>query len=444
MTTSDSDALAALCQFARLASHADLVMAVEVDAGGRATWAVSAPALPSPSFNLARSGILEARWTGEAMDAADFRLPTAIIHALEGRPARLLYVPAPSHGAPLSGLLLLWRSPPAPAALTAQVPLLATSVARLLSARREAARGTIVRNQFLDLFESVPAGIVLIDGDGVGAAVNEHAAELLGCTAGNHRAADLAGPMRALRQRCDNHAELEVAYSAQMNNDQFAAKQNWTLGERTFEVDTHPVRGNGAHGRIWLFTDVTADLLMAAELRRLASSDPLTGVPNRRHFEECSVQIIAAREANGRAVAVLMVDVDHFKKINDTYGHPVGDEVLKVVAKRCRDALRERDLFARFGGEEFIALLAASAVDEIPAAAGRLRSAVAAEPILVGGERITVSVSVGGAIGEALPGGDQRLLEALIARADEALYDAKTSGRNRVRMAPLQADLINL
>jgi diguanylate cyclase (GGDEF)-like protein len=324
------------------------------------------------------------------------------------------------------------------------VPLLATSVARLLSARREAARGTIVRNQFLDLFESVPAGIVLIDGDGVGAAVNEHAAELLGCTAGNHRAADLAGPMRALRQRCDNHAELEVAYSAQMNNDQFAAKQNWTLGERTFEVDTHPVRGNGAHGRIWLFTDVTADLLMAAELRRLASSDPLTGVPNRRHFEECSVQIIAAREANGRAVAVLMVDVDHFKKINDTYGHPVGDEVLKVVAKRCRDALRERDLFARFGGEEFIALLAASAVDEIPAAAERLRSAVAAEPILVGGERITVSVSVGGAIGEALPGGDQRLLEALIARADEALYDAKTSGRNRVRMAPLQADLINL
>jgi len=183
---------------------------------------------------------------------------------------------------------------------------------------------------------------------------------------------------------------------------------------------------------------------MAAELRRLASSDPLTGVPNRRHFEECSAQIIAAREANGRAVAVLMVDVDHFKKINDTYGHPVGDEVLKVVAKRCRDALRERDLFARFGGEEFIALLAASAVDEIPAAAERLRSAVAAEPILVGSERVAVSVSVGGAIGEALPGGDQRLLEALIARADEALYDAKTSGRNRVRMAVLQPDLIDL
>lgn len=443
MTSSDSEALAALCQFARLASHADLVMAMEVEDGGRATWAAAAPALPSSSFNLARSGLFEHAWTGDAVDAAGFRLPTAVIHALEGLPARLLYVPAPSHGAPLSGLLLLWRNQPAPVGLTGQMSLLAKSVARLLSARREAARQLIVRNQFLDLFDSVPAGIVLIDGDGVGAAVNEHAAALLGCTAGNHRAADLTGPMRALRQRCDNHTELELAYSAQMNNDQFAATLNWTLGERTFEVDTHPVRGNGAHGRIWLFTDVTADLLMAAELRRLASSDPLTGVPNRRHFEECSAQIIAAREANGRAVAVLMVDVDHFKKINDTYGHPAGDEVLKVVARRCRDALRERDLFARFGGEEFIALLAASAVDEIPAAAERLRSAVAADPILVGGDRISVSVSVGGAIGEALPGGDQRLLEDLIARADEALYEAKSSGRNRVRMAALHAEPVD-
>jgi len=444
VTTSDSEALAALCQFARLAAHADLVMAVEVEDGGRATWAAAAPALPSSSFNLARSGLFEHTWGDDAVDAAGFRLPTAVIHALEGLPARLLYVPAPSHGAPLSGLLLVWRNPPAPAGLTGQMALLAKSVARLLSARREAARQVIVRNQFLDLFDSVPAGIVLIDGDGVGAAVNEHAAALLGCTAGNHRAADLAGPMRALRQRCDNHAELELAYSAQMNNDQFAATLNWTLGERTFEVDTHPVRGNGAHGRIWLFTDVTADLLMAAELRRLASSDPLTGVPNRRHFEECSAQIIAAREANGRAVAVLMVDVDHFKRINDTYGHPAGDEVLKVVARRCRDALRERDLFARFGGEEFIALLAASAVDEIPAAAERLRSAVAAEPILVGGDRISVSVSVGGAIGEALPGGDQKLLEDLISRADEELYEAKTSGRNRVRMAALQPEPVDL
>jgi diguanylate cyclase (GGDEF)-like protein len=241
--------------------------------------------------------------------------------------------------------------------------------------------------------------------------------------------------MRALRQRCDNHAELEQAYAAQVGNLNFATTLNWVMGERTFEVDTHPVRGDGEQGRIWLFTDSTADLLMAAELRRLASSDPLTGVPNRRHFEERSAQIIAAREATGRSVAVLMLDVDHFKKINDTHGHPIGDEVLKVVARRCREALRERDLFARFGGEEFIALLAAPTADEVPATAERLRNAISGAPVHVGGLRIEVTVSVGGAMGEALPGSDARLLEQLVARADEALYQAKADGRNRVRMS---------
>lgn len=435
MSPSDSEALAALCHFAQVAAGADMVMAVDIVSDGRATWAASSPSMTFSGFTLARSGIFEHVWQGEPVAATAFRLPSAIVHALGGTPGALLYVPAPSQAAPLSGLLLLWRQAPVPALMTLQIPLLAASVARLLAARRETAREAIVRNQFLDLFESVPAGIVLIDGDGVGAAVNERAAELLGCASGRLRAADVGGPMRALRQRCDNHAALEQAYAAQVGNVNFAATLNWTFGERTFEVDTHPVRGNGEHGRIWLFTDVTADLLMAAELRRLASSDPLTGVPNRRHFEECSAQIIAAREAQGHAVAVLMVDVDHFKKINDTHGHPVGDEVLKVVARRCREALRDRDLFARFGGEEFIALLSAPAINEVPVAAERLRSAIAAEPITVGGTRIVVSISVGAAIGEALPGGDQPLLEELVARADEALYQAKTEGRNRVRMA---------
>lgn len=435
MSTPDRDALAGLCQFARLASGADTVMAIEVDAEGRATWSVASPALPLPGFNLARSGLLEHDWRGVAVDAATFRLPTALIHACGGAPGNLLYVPSPTPDAPRSGLLLLWAPASPVAPLAGQVVALAAGVAQLLGARRETTRELIVRNQFLDLFESVPAGIVLIDGDGVGAAVNERAADLLGCHAGRHRAADIAGPMRALRQRCDNHAELDQAYAAQMGNVDFAATLHWSLGERTYEVDTHPVRGNGQHGRIWLFTDITADLLMAAELRRLASSDPLTGVPNRRHFEECSAQIIAAREAQGHAVAVLMVDVDHFKQINDTHGHPVGDEVLKVVARRCRETLRDRDLFARFGGEEFVALLSAPVIEDVPIAAERLRSAIAAEPITVDGTRIAVSISVGAAIGEALPGGDPSLLAGLVARADEALYRAKAAGRNRVRMA---------
>lgn len=431
----DSNALVSLSQFARSASGADLAIVVEVQTDGRVAWSTGFPVTSFSGFNLARSGVLEHAWNDQPVDASRFRLPTAVLTALGGPAASVLFIPAPSDDAPSSGLLLLWKTGANPEQSAASVALLGPSVAQLLSARRGAAHDIVVRNQFIDLVESVPAGIVLFDGDGLGTVINQRAAELLGQKPGRHRAVDLVAPMRALRQRCDNHDELEQAYAAQVGNLNFATTLHWVMGERTFEVDTHPVRGDGEQGRIWLFTDITADLLMAAELRRLASSDPLTGVPNRRHFEERSAQIIAAREATGRSVAVLMLDVDHFKKINDTHGHPIGDEVLKVVARRCREALRERDLFARFGGEEFIALLAAPTADEVPATAERLRNAISGAPVHVGGLRIDVTASVGGAMGEALPGSDARLLEDLVARADEALYEAKANGRNRVRIS---------
>ena len=431
----DSNALVSLSQFARTASGADLAIVVEVQTDGRVAWSTGFPLTSFSGFNLARSGVLEHAWNDQPVDASRFRLPTAVLTALGGPAGSVLFIPAPSDDAPSSGLLLLWKTGANPEQSAASVALLGPSVAQLLSARRGAVQDIVVRNQFIDLVESVPAGIVLVDGDGLGTVINQRAAELLGQKPGRHRAVDLVAPMRALRQRCDNHEELEQAYAAQVGNLNFATTLHWVMGERTFEVDTHPVRGDGEQGRIWLFTDITADLLMAAELRRLASSDPLTGVPNRRHFEERSAQIIAAREATGRSVAVLMLDVDHFKKINDTHGHPIGDEVLKVVARRCREALRERDLFARFGGEEFIALLAAPTADEVPATAERLRNAISGAPVHVGGLRIVVTVSVGGAMGEALPGSDARLLEQLVARADEALYQAKADGRNRVRMS---------
>lgn len=431
----DSNALVSLSQFARTASGADLAIVVEVQTDGRVAWSTGFPVTSFSGFNLARSGMLEHAWNDQPVDASRFRLPTSILTALGGPAGSVLFIPAPSDDAPSGGLLLLWKTGASPEQSAASMALLGPSVAQLLSARRGAVHDIVVRNQFIDLVESVPAGIVLVDGDGLGTVINQRAAELLGQKPGRHRAVDLVAPMRALRQRCNNHEALEQAYAAQVGNLNFATTLHWVMGERTFEVDTHPVRGDGEQGRIWLFTDITADLLMAAELRRLASSDPLTGVPNRRHFEERSAQIIAAREATGRSVAVLMLDVDHFKKINDTHGHPIGDEVLKVVARRCREALRERDLFARFGGEEFIALLAAPTADEVPATAERLRSAISGAPVHVGGLRIEVTVSVGGAMGEALPGSDARLLEQLVARADEALYQAKADGRNRVRMS---------
>lgn len=435
MSPSSNEALYELCGFARVACEADLVMALEVDEAGRALPVASSPPHGFSSFNLSRSGLFDSEWSAVPAPAGAFRLPTAVVHALPEMPASLLFVPAPAEHAPKSGLLLLWAEAPSPAPLIEHVRLLASSVASTLAARREAVRQVAMRDQFNDLLESVPSGIVLFDGDGQSAMINERAAALLACRPGSHRASELAAPMRALRERCANHAELDTAYAAQVGNVHYAATHNWVLGEKTYEVDTHPVSGDGQHGRIWLFTDVTAELRIAARLRGLAQSDPLTGLPNRRHFEEQAAQILTAAEATERAVALLMVDVDHFKQINDTHGHPVGDAVLKAVAGRCNDVLRDGDLFARFGGEEFIGLLTITTEHEAAVIAERLRNAIAATPVIVGQLGITVSVSVGAATMKMINAATSAVLEGLIESADAALYRAKQAGRNRVIIA---------
>lgn len=435
MNPTFGEALYELCGFARVACNAALVMALEVDQDGRAIPVASSPPHRFAGFNLDRSGIFDTTWSHLPLPADRFRLPTAVIHALSGRPASILFVPAPVDHAPKSGLLLFWTETPAPAQLIEHVPLLASSVASTLTTRREAVRQIAMRDQFNDLLDSVPSGIVLFDGDGQSGVINKRAADLLATTPGPHRARDLAAPMRALRARCDNHAELDAVYAAHVGNVNYAVSIGWIMGGKTFEVDTHPVSGDGQHGRIWLFTDVTAEMQVAARLRDLADSDSLTGLPNRRYFERRSAQMIAAAQGEGRGIAVFMIDVDHFKRINDTYGHPVGDEVLKAVAKRCQGALREHDLLARFGGEEFVVLSAISDPAEVGSLAERLRAAIDHAPVQVENIDIRVSVSIGAAIRDAQDGDDRDLLRLLVNRADSALYDAKRDGRNCVRIS---------
>jgi diguanylate cyclase (GGDEF)-like protein len=132
-------------------------------------------------------------------------------------------------------------------------------------------------------------------------------------------------------------------------------------------------------------------------------------------------------------VAVAMVDIDHFKRINDEYGHGAGDDVLRVVARRLRQATRPDDVIARWGGEEFCVLLADVADDgQLAALAERLRRAVATGPVSVGGaSHLAVTVSVGAARATSR----QRMPESLLARADVALYRAKETGRNRASIA---------
>ncbi len=163
-----------------------------------------------------------------------------------------------------------------------------------------------------------------------------------------------------------------------------------------------------------------------------ASIDPLTGMFNRRGFAEATSRMIE-REANaGRPVTVMIFDIDHFKSINDRFGHPAGDEVLKLFAAVVANTLRITDLSGRIGGEEFAALLPCS-MDEALIAAERVREAFAASGIAVDDAPVETTVSIGVAGGPALTE-----LDVLLAAADTALYQAKRGGRNRVQAATEQ------
>jgi diguanylate cyclase (GGDEF)-like protein len=157
--------------------------------------------------------------------------------------------------------------------------------------------------------------------------------------------------------------------------------------------------------------------------------DPLTGLMNRGELVRRLALELEEGSTPGRGVALLMVDVDHFKRVNDTHGHPAGDEVLREVARRLNTGHRDQDLVARFGGEEFALVLPDATREGATSVAERLRVRVAEAPIPAGeGVQVTVTVSVGMAIFPG-DGGDPA---ALTAAADRALYAAKRGGRDRV------------
>lgn len=154
--------------------------------------------------------------------------------------------------------------------------------------------------------------------------------------------------------------------------------------------------------------------------------DPLTGAGNRRRFDQDLTDALAGGASGGGPLSLGIIDLDHFKRVNDTHGHPAGDALLRAVVQRAHAALRPGDALYRFGGEEFCFLLADASAEEAMAVAERVRAAIAAEPFDVGAAEPLVATA---SIGVAAAGSDG---PALLAAADAALYRAKESGRNRV------------
>jgi diguanylate cyclase (GGDEF)-like protein len=165
------------------------------------------------------------------------------------------------------------------------------------------------------------------------------------------------------------------------------------------------------------------------EIARLESAlDPLTRLYNRRAFDERCGQVMAMRRLFGEPSSLVMVDIDRFKEVNDRFGHPAGDTVLRAVADTVARSFASRsDFVARYGGEEFAVILWGTPAARAKAAAERLLATVRAKPIAHEAERISVTASAG--VAELAPG---EAVEAWIARADKALYEAKRAGRDRV------------
>ena len=223
-------------------------------------------------------------------------------------------------------------------------------------------------------------------------------------------------------------ASAHVLASADSRVLEIANQQVWKLIDATPEfarnllrVLASRVRNDNAH--------LQRSFHLQREYEQAAKTDLLTGVHNRRWMSEMFPRQIARSEHAGQPLALVMADIDHFKRLNDTFGHATGDIVLKAVARRLSDTLRPTDFLVRYGGEEFVALLPGATADTARIAAERVRRAIEREEYL--GTDATVPLRVTISLGVAiLQAGDN--LDRLIERADVALYQAKAAGRNQV------------
>jgi diguanylate cyclase (GGDEF)-like protein len=239
------------------------------------------------------------------------------------------------------------------------------------------------------------------------------------------------GQLRAMVHPDDWQAVLEGLDQASQNGKMFNAEFRivldnglirWFRTQARVEFADHkPKRMMGVS------VDITKEKDLVDKLHYLAAHDDLTGVWNRRAIFELMKREFEIAARLGTTTGVMMLDLDHFKKVNDTYGHPAGDSVLKESVRRLEQTLRSYDLVGRYGGEEFLVVFPRCDEDQVRECAERVRIAIAEEPIVADGVSIQITVSVGTTVLNSSINSEQEAL----ATADTALYDAKAFGRNR-------------
>lgn len=225
-------------------------------------------------------------------------------------------------------------------------------------------------------------------------------------------------------------ADLQVMRSGQVL--EVEESLSTAEGEKFFLSVKFPTRNPAGDitGICGISTDITQLKHYQRELERLSQYDELTGLFNRRHFMSLARYALSRSARYGGDLSLLMLDIDHFKQVNDDHGHRAGDLVLAALSQEIRQALRETDIPGRLGGEEFAVLLPETGAAQAQEVAERLRKAIAAKPIGMGGEmQLACTISIGIATKREGLAND---LESLLQRADSALYAAKNAGRNQV------------
>lgn len=282
---------------------------------------------------------------------------------------------------------------------------------------------------FSQLIDAIQPGICLVNAAGQIVHTNASCADLLGYERNELIGQSFLCGVKPDRRDTMRHLHEEVIRGNQVHPFESTlvrkdGREIWT------QISSNRLQFESEFFRVLSIVDITERKRLEESLQVLATTDPLTGVTNRRHFLELSRHEVLRGRRKENLPSVLMVDLDFFKRINDTCGHATGDRVLMEFSLCCEHGIRNSDIFGRLGGEEFAVLLPELDLEAAAETAERLRKSVAALPVPAPGGEVHFSASFG--VARVLPG--EATVEQALHRADVALYRAKNGGRNRVEI----------
>lgn len=276
-----------------------------------------------------------------------------------------------------------------------------------------------------NIFESMHDGVIVVDLSNKVVEFNSIAGELYPSLKEGSNLKELKGLDEKINSLAINRSSDSIVIETTIHlNDEL----------NYFQVKISPVlKHNGERvGNIIVFMDITERAKLQIQLKELAYKDGLTGIYNRSYFYEQAKKLTIASMESGEVVSFILFDIDHFKKINDNYGHAYGDEAIKHIVSIAKKTLCDKGIFGRYGGEEFVICLPGFSLEDAGVFTNMLRANIEKKALTIGVDAITITASFG--VTALKNKDDFYTVDELIARADRALYSAKNNGRNTVYM----------